>query len=81
MVARQPARRARPALAVSVARAANPIAATTVNVMLCDFFMWASHALRRKYAPFSGEMEESLTSGRNSAASGPIKGLSGTAAG
>jgi hypothetical protein len=55
---------------VCCARAAIPIAATTVNVMLCDFFMWASHALREKYASFSGEMQQSLTSGRNSAASG-----------
>jgi hypothetical protein len=46
------------------------MAATTVNVMLCDFFMRASHALRMKYALFPGEMRKSFTSGCNSTASG-----------
>jgi hypothetical protein len=55
---------------VCCARAAIPIAATTVKVMLCDFFMWTSHALRKKYASFSGKVQKSLTSGRDSAASG-----------
>jgi hypothetical protein len=52
------------------ARAAIPIAATTVNVMLCDFFMWISRAFRRKYASLSLEMRKNLASGRNSTASG-----------
>jgi hypothetical protein len=57
------------------ARAAIPIAATTVNVMLCDFFMWTSHALRKKYASFSAGMRKNLTSGCNSAATGQAGGL------